>query len=139
MSTIPHCLDNRLTDGCKVGGCTLLPRNIVFRCSLPLELSKPQGLVRPEASGKLKQNSFTSWGSRKVGMGKLWEQSGILHFLGREAYRLSAFLVTLLMTASHNSPYYCRETSYMTPSPDSLAVTRCEYATRVFDSTTERA
>jgi hypothetical protein len=43
MLRIPHCLDNRLTDGGKV-------------VSLTHPLSKPQGVVRPEGLGKFKNH-----------------------------------------------------------------------------------
>jgi hypothetical protein len=56
---IPHCLDNRLTDGGKVvtlrTGRSLLPRNNFSASGTHFCYSKPQGLVRPEGLGKLKK------------------------------------------------------------------------------------
>jgi hypothetical protein len=62
MLRIPHYLGNRLTDGCKVVSPTRLPsfthRNIpgTHFC---YRLSEPQGLVRLEGLGQLK-NPLTS-------------------------------------------------------------------------------
>jgi hypothetical protein len=62
MLSIPHCLDNRLTDGVRLSalrtGSTLLPINfIIFTFLVRISvrgLGKPQGLVRPERLGKFK-------------------------------------------------------------------------------------
>jgi hypothetical protein len=58
---IPHCLDNRLTDGGKVVSPTYRPHFTLqkhyFSASdtkLCYRLNKPQDLVRPEGLGKLK-------------------------------------------------------------------------------------
>jgi hypothetical protein len=56
MLRIPHCLDNRLTDGGKKHYFSASGTHFCYR------LRKPQDLVRPEGSRKLKQNSFTSSG-----------------------------------------------------------------------------
>jgi hypothetical protein len=68
MLRIPHCLDNRLTDGGKIVTlrtcCALLPRNLHFSRSgnhFCLRLSKTQGLVRPEELGKLKNFIHLIW------------------------------------------------------------------------------
>jgi hypothetical protein len=60
MLRIPHCLDNRLTNGGKVVSPTHRPLlyspETLFLCfwySFLLGLVKPQGLVRPEGLGKL--------------------------------------------------------------------------------------
>jgi hypothetical protein len=61
MLRIPHCLDNRLTDGGKVVGPTHPPhftphKHYYFNVSgtyFCYRLSKPPGLVRPEGFGKL--------------------------------------------------------------------------------------
>jgi hypothetical protein len=64
MLRIPHCLDNRLTDGGKIASPTQPPhfthqKHYYFNvssthfCSM---LSKPQGLVRPEGLGKFKKS-----------------------------------------------------------------------------------
>jgi hypothetical protein len=45
MLKIPHCLDNRLTDGGKVVSPTFQPH---------FTPQKPQGLVRPEGLDKIK-------------------------------------------------------------------------------------
>jgi hypothetical protein len=63
MLTIPHCLDNRLTDGGKVVSPTHLPKitpqkHYYFSVSgthFCWMFSEPQGLVRPEGLGKLKK------------------------------------------------------------------------------------
>jgi hypothetical protein len=67
MSRIPHCLGNRLTDGGKAVSPThqaaLYSPDTLFFCfwySFLLEVSEPQGLVRPKGLGKLKM--FTSSG-----------------------------------------------------------------------------
>jgi hypothetical protein len=64
MLRIPHCLDNRLTDGGKVVSSTHQPLlyspETLFLCfwySFLLEADKPQGLVWPERLGKLKNHS----------------------------------------------------------------------------------
>jgi hypothetical protein len=66
MLKIPHCLDNRITDGGKV----LSPKHpphftpqkhyfyyyyYVYDTYFCYKLSKPQGLVRPERLGKFKK------------------------------------------------------------------------------------
>jgi hypothetical protein len=63
MLRIPHCLDNRLTDGGKVVSPThpphfTLQKHYYFYASgthFCLRLSKPQGLVRPEGLSKFKE------------------------------------------------------------------------------------
>jgi hypothetical protein len=59
---IPHCLDNRLTDGSEVLSPTHRPRSIPQKhyfsspsTHLRQRLSNPQGLVRLETLGTLKQ------------------------------------------------------------------------------------
>jgi hypothetical protein len=68
MLRIPHCLDNRLTDGGEVVRLTRRPRSTPQKHFFPasgihfcLRLNKLQGLVRPEGLGELK-NSLTSSG-----------------------------------------------------------------------------
>jgi hypothetical protein len=63
MSRIPHCLDNRFTDGGKVVSLTHLqrstPQKHYFSASdtrFCWRMNKPQDLVRLEGLGKLKQN-----------------------------------------------------------------------------------
>jgi hypothetical protein len=64
MLRIPHCLDNRPTDGSKVVSPTNPPhftpqKHYYFYVSCThfcYRLSKPQGLVRPEGLGKLKNH-----------------------------------------------------------------------------------
>jgi hypothetical protein len=64
MLRIPHCLDNRLTDGGKVVSPTHPPhftrqKHYYFYVSgnhFCYNLSKPQGLVRPEGLGKFKKS-----------------------------------------------------------------------------------
>jgi hypothetical protein len=60
MLRIPHCLDNRLTDGGKVVSPTHRPGSTLLKHYFSAydthfceRLSKPQGLVRPEELGKL--------------------------------------------------------------------------------------
>jgi hypothetical protein len=64
MSRIPHCLDNRLTDGGEVVSLTTRPHSTSqkpFLVLISVRLSKSQGLVRPEGLGKMgKKNSMTS-------------------------------------------------------------------------------
>jgi hypothetical protein len=62
MLRIPHCLDNRLTDGGKVVNLTQGPRPTpqkhYFSASAThfcYRLSKPKGLVSPEGLRKLKK------------------------------------------------------------------------------------
>jgi hypothetical protein len=62
MLTIPHCLDNRLTDGSKVVSpmhwLQSTPQKHYFSVSgthFSQRLSKPQGLVLPEGLGKFKK------------------------------------------------------------------------------------
>jgi hypothetical protein len=59
MLRIPHCLDNWFTDGGKIVSPTQRPRftpqKHYFSASGTHFLSKPQGLVRLEGSGKLKK------------------------------------------------------------------------------------
>jgi hypothetical protein len=61
MLGIPHCLDSRLTGGCKVVSPRLRTRSTPqkqFSASGTLfcyRLSKPQGLVRPQGLGKFKK------------------------------------------------------------------------------------
>jgi hypothetical protein len=63
MLRIPHCLDNRLTDGGKVSALPthriLLHRNIIYVSGSHFcyRLSKLQDLVQPELLGKFKKNS----------------------------------------------------------------------------------
>jgi hypothetical protein len=65
MLRIPHCLDNRLTDGGKVVSPTHQPhftpqKHYYFNVSgtdFCYRLSEHQGLVRPEGLGKFKQIS----------------------------------------------------------------------------------
>jgi hypothetical protein len=63
MLRIPHCLDNRLTDGGEVGSLTRRPCSIphelffLFCTHLCYRLSKPRGLVRLEGLGTLKKFS----------------------------------------------------------------------------------
>jgi hypothetical protein len=66
MLRIPHCLDNRLTDGGKVVSPTHLPyftpQKHYFSASgthFCQRLSKPLGLVRPEGLGKFKNSPHT--------------------------------------------------------------------------------
>jgi hypothetical protein len=64
MLRIPHCLDNRLTDGGKVVSNThwlnFTPqKHYYFDVSgthFCQRLSKPQGLVRPQGLGKFKKD-----------------------------------------------------------------------------------
>jgi hypothetical protein len=66
MLIIPHCLDNRLTEGGKVVNPTHPPhfthqKHYYFYVSgthFCQKLSKPQGLVRPEGLGKFKQTTL---------------------------------------------------------------------------------
>jgi hypothetical protein len=55
MLRIPHCLDNRLTDGGKV--VSPMHHFYVSGTHFCLRLSKPQGLVCPEGSGKFKKKN----------------------------------------------------------------------------------
>jgi hypothetical protein len=61
MLRIPHCLDSRLTDGGKVVSLTHGPRSTqkhYFSAAdthFCWKLSRPQGLMWPEGSGKLKK------------------------------------------------------------------------------------
>jgi hypothetical protein len=62
MLRIPHCLDNRLTDGGKVVGLTHRPRSApqkhyfsASRTHFSWSLSKPQGRVWLEGLGKLRK------------------------------------------------------------------------------------
>jgi hypothetical protein len=63
MLKIPHCLDNRITDGGKVSPTHRLrstPQKLYFYATgthFCYRLSKPQGPVRPEGLGKLKKFS----------------------------------------------------------------------------------
>jgi hypothetical protein len=61
MLRIPYCLDNQLTDGDKARPCSTHQKNDFSASGTHFcqRLSKPQGLVRPEGLGKLK-NSFIS-------------------------------------------------------------------------------
>jgi hypothetical protein len=65
MLRIPHCLDNRLTDGGKVVSPTHLPHcfpEILFFCfwyTFLLEAEYPQGLVLPEGLGKLEKKNHS--------------------------------------------------------------------------------
>jgi hypothetical protein len=68
MSRIPHCIDNRLTDGGKVVGPThrqhFISQQHSFSASgthFCYRLSEPQSQVRPEGLGKFKI-SFSSSG-----------------------------------------------------------------------------
>jgi hypothetical protein len=61
MLRIPHCLDNRLTDGGKVVSLRHRPRYtnqkrtfILLLALISVRGYKPRGLVRPEGLGKLK-------------------------------------------------------------------------------------
>jgi hypothetical protein len=61
MLGIPLCLDNRFRDDSNVLSTTHRPRSapqkhyILLLVLISVRLSKPQGLVRPEGSGKLKK------------------------------------------------------------------------------------
>jgi hypothetical protein len=62
MLRIPHCLDSRLTDGCKVVSLTHRPSSTPHKpyvsatgSNFCYRLSNLQGLVRPEGLGKLKK------------------------------------------------------------------------------------
>jgi hypothetical protein len=74
MLRIPHCLDNRLTDGVKVVNPTQLPRftpqqHYYFSVSgthFCWRLSKPQGLVRPEELGKFEKNYLIGYRTRDL-------------------------------------------------------------------------
>jgi hypothetical protein len=66
MLRIPHCLDDRLTDGGKVISPTHQPRSTPHKhhflasgAHFSYILSEPQGLARPERLGKLKETSLT--------------------------------------------------------------------------------
>jgi hypothetical protein len=68
MSRIPYSLESRLTDGGKVVSLTHRPRSTHQKHYFSLsdthfcyKLSKPQGLMRLEGLGKMKE-SFTSPG-----------------------------------------------------------------------------
>jgi hypothetical protein len=68
MLRIPHCLDNRLTDGGEVVSPTHRPRFIpqkhYFSASVThfcYRLSKPQAIVRLEGLGKLKEFIHLIW------------------------------------------------------------------------------
>jgi hypothetical protein len=68
MLRMPQCLDSGLTDSVKVVGPTHRQRSTLQKhyysasgLHFCYRLSKPQGQVRPEGLGKLK-NSFTSSG-----------------------------------------------------------------------------
>jgi hypothetical protein len=52
ITAIPHCLENRLTDGGKVVSLTHQQRSIPQKYHFS---AKPQGLVRTEGLGKLKK------------------------------------------------------------------------------------
>jgi hypothetical protein len=68
MLMIPHCLDNRLTDGGKVVNPTHPPhftpqKHYYFYVPgthFCWRLSEPQGLVRPEGLGKFKKKKKKS-------------------------------------------------------------------------------
>jgi hypothetical protein len=76
MLRIPHCLDNRLTDGGKV----VSPRHpphftpqkhdyfYVSGIHFSYRLSKPQGLVRPEGLGKFKNSPHRVSNPRPFGL-----------------------------------------------------------------------
>jgi hypothetical protein len=76
MLRIPHCLDNRLTDGGKIVSPThpshFIPQyNYYFSVSaihFCKRLSKPQGLVQPEGLGKFKNPSHRDSNPRPSGL-----------------------------------------------------------------------
>jgi hypothetical protein len=75
MLRIPHCLDNRLTDGVKVVISIhpphFIPQKHYFYVSgthFCSRLSKPQGLVRPEGLGKFKKSPHRLSNPRPSGL-----------------------------------------------------------------------
>jgi hypothetical protein len=76
MLRIPHCIDNRLTDGDKIVIPTHRPhftpqKHYYFSVSgthFCYRLSKPQVLVRPVGLGKFKNSPHRVWNPRPSGL-----------------------------------------------------------------------